>query len=133
MVAERLVNGAPEEALLAADGSPRLPHVAYDDDGYTHMDGGPLGQNLIQVERIHDVFGALRRWVRERLPDAFIGCDMFVYRRRGVIKGAVAPDVLVARHVGDDPPWTSYKLFEGRPAPSFVLEVLSGSTAVLAA
>ena len=129
MVAERLGNGAPQEALLAADGSPRLPHVAYDDDGYPNTDGEPLGQNLIQVERIHDAFGALRGWVRERLPGAFIGCDMFVYRRRGVIEGSVAPDVFVALGVGDDPPWDSYKLFEGRPVPSFVLEVLSGGTA----
>ncbi len=123
MVAERLVNGT----LLAADGSPQLPHVSYDEDGYPHSDGAPLGQNSTQVEEILSAFAALRRFVRERFPDAFTGCDMFMYPQRGSTK-SVAPDVFVAFGAGDHPR-LSYKLFEGEPVPSFVLEVLSGGTA----
>ncbi len=122
------VNGAFEATLLAADGTPRLAHVAYDDDGYPHTDGEPLGQNSTQVDQIHYAFGALRRWVRQRFPDAFTGCDMFVYPQRGRLSESVAPDVFVALGAGDHRR-NSYKLFEGEPVPSFVLEVLSGGTA----
>lgn len=122
------VNGAFEATLLAADGTPRLAHVAYDDDGYPHTDGEPLGQNSTQVDQIHYAFGALRRWVRQRFRDAFTGCDMFVYPQRAKLSESVAPDVFVALGAGDHRR-NSYKLFEGEPVPSFVLEVLSGGTA----
>ena len=122
------VNGASPTALLAADGSPRLPHVAYDGDGYPYSDGEPLGQNSPQIDQLFYAFPALRSLVRRRFPGAFVASDMFVYPRRRDLKASVAPDLFVAFDAGDY--WRdSYKLFEGEPVPAFVLEVLSGTTA----
>ena len=118
----------PAGPLLAADGSPRLPHVAYDDDGYPYSDGAPLGQNTPQTDQLFYAFPALRRWLRLRFPDAFAACDMFVYPRKGDLKAAVAPDMFVAFGAGDHAR-NSYKLWEAEPVPAFVLEVLSGTTA----
>ncbi len=91
-----------------------------------------MAQNEPQAEQIFYAFPALKRLVNRRFPGAYAASDMFVYRRRGSIAG-LAPDVFVAfgaraldRHGGKR---NSYKLFEGEPVPSFVLEVLSGTTA----
>ncbi len=114
-------------ALLAADGTPRLPHIAYDDDGYPYDDGAPLGQNKKQIDQLFYAFPALQKLVRERFPGALAASDMFVYRRRGDVRGR-APDIFVAFGADDYEERKSYKLFEGDPVPSFVLEVLSDSS-----
>ena len=118
-------------SLLAADGTPRLPHVAYDEDGYAFDDGEPLAQNDPQADQLFYAFPALKALVRERFPGAFAGCDMFVYPRRR--ESGLAPDIFVAFGAGDRDRRgrrrNSYKLFEGEPVPSFVMEVLSGTTA----
>ena len=116
--------------LLAADGTPRLPHVAYDEDGYAYNDGAPLAQNDNQADQIFYAFPALKAFVRRRFPGAFAASDMFIYPTRG--SSGRAPDIFVAFGAGDRDARgmkrNSYKLFEGEPVPSFVLEVLSGST-----
>ena len=112
----------------AADGTPRLPHVAYDDDGYPYSDGAPLAQNSPQADELFYAFPALRTLLRQRFPDAFAASDMLIYPRRGDLAASVAPDVFVAFGAGDHPR-DSYKLWEDEPVPAFVLEVLSGSTA----
>ena len=128
MSLEQLFNGAPATARLAADGSLRLPHVAYDDDGYPHSDGEPLGQNSLQIDQFYYAYPVLRSLVRQRFPGAFTACDMFVYPRPRDLAASVTPGIFVAFGAGDHPR-NSYKLFEGEPVPAFVLEVLSGTTA----
>lgn len=68
--------------------------------------------------------------MRRRFPGAFAASDMFIYPTRG--SSGRAPDIFVAFGAGDRDAKgmkrNSYKLFEGEPVPSFVLEVLSGST-----
>ena len=113
---------------LAADGTPRLPHVAYDDDGYPHSDGAPLAQNTPQLDQILYAISALKTFFRERVPDAFAASDLLIYPRRHDLRASVAPDVFVAFGAGDHAR-LSYKLWEGEPVPAFVLEVLSGTTA----
>lgn len=113
---------------LAADGTPRLPHVAYDDDGYPHSDGAPLAQNTPQLDQILYVVPALKTFLHERFPDAFAASDLLIYPRRNDLRASVAPDVFVAFGAGDHAR-LSYKLWEGEPVPAFVLEVLSGTTA----
>ena len=119
---------AAEPPLLAADGTPRLPHVAYDDEGYPHSDGAPLAQNTRQADQIFYAFPALRTFLHERFPDAFVASDLLIYPRPRDLKASVAPDVFVAFGAGDHAR-LSYKLWEGEPVPAFVLEVLSGTTA----
>ncbi len=127
MASAETYNGVSGTPLLAADGTPRLPHIAYDEDGYPHTDGEPLGQNAAQIKQIVYAFPALEALLRRRFPGALVGCDMFIYSKRGVVAGSVAPDVFVAFGAGDHLR-DSYKLFEGEPVPAFVLEVLSEST-----
>ena len=119
---------AAEPPLLAADGTPRLPHVAYDDEGYPHSDGAPLAQNTPQADQIHYAFSALRTYLHTHFPDAFVANDLLIYPRRKDLKASVAPDVFVAFGAGTHAR-LSYKLWEGEPVPAFVLEILSGTTA----
>ena len=118
---------AAEQPLLAADGTPRLPHVAYDDEGYPHSDGAPLAQNTLQAHQLIYAFSALEWFVHEHFPDAFAATDLLIYPRPHDLKASVAPDVFVAFGAGDKAR-LSYKLWEGEPVPAFVLEVLSGTT-----
>ena len=127
MTGEQWDNGAPQ-GLLAADGTPQLANVAYDDDGYPFADDQPLAQNSPQADQLFYAFPALKSWLGRRFPDAFAASDMLVYPRQGDLKASVAPDILVAFGAGDHPR-NSYKLWEGEPVPAFVLEVLSGTTA----
>ena len=127
MSSETLHNGAPRARPTAADGSPRLPHVAYDDDGYPYADGAPLAQNSPQCDQIVYAFPALRALLRRRFPGAFAASDMLIYPQQGDLAAAVAPDVFVAFGAGDHAR-NSYKLWAGEPVPAFVLEVLSGTT-----
>lgn len=119
---------APKPPPLAADGTPRLPHVAYDDEGYPHADGAPLAQNTPQADQIFYAFPALKTFLHERFPDAFVAGDLLIYPTPRDLKASVAPDVFVAFGAGDHAR-LSYKLWEGEPVPAFVLEVLSGTTA----
>lgn len=119
---------AAEPPLLAADGTPRLPHVAYDDEGYPHSDGAPLAQNTPQADQLFYAFPALKTFLRGRFPDAFAASDLLIYPRPHDLKASVAPDVFVAFGAGDKAR-LSYKLWEGEPVPAFVLEILSGTTA----
>ena len=98
---------------LAADGTPRLPHVAYDDEGYPHSDGAPLAQNTQQLEQIVYAISALKTFLHERFPDAFAASDLLIYPRRHDLRASVAPDVFVAFGAGDHAR-LSYKLWEGR-------------------
>ena len=113
---------------LAADGTPRLPHVAYDDEGYPHSDGAPLAQNTQQLDQIVYAISALKTFLHERFPDAFAASDLLIYPRRHDLRASVVPDAFVAFGAGDHAR-LSYKLWEGEPVPAFVLEVLSGTTA----
>ena len=118
-------------SLLAADGTPRLPHVAYDEDGYAYNDGAPLAQNDNQADQLFYAFPALKAFVRRRFSGAYAASDMFIYPTRG--SSGRAPDIFIAFGASDRDARgrkrNSYKLFEGEPVPSFVMEVLSGTTA----
>lgn len=96
-------NPAPQPPLLAADGTPRLPHIGYDDDGYPHSDNVPMTENTWQADQIFYAFPAIQTLLRERQLDAFAAADMFLYPRKGDLKAALVPHVLVAFGVGDYP------------------------------
>ena len=113
MSSETLHNGAPRALRTAADGSPRLPRVAYDDDGYPYADGAPLAQNSPQCDQIVYAFPALRALLRRRFPGAFAASDMLIYPQKGDLAAAVAPDVFVAFAAGDHAR-NSYKLWVRR-------------------
>ena len=111
---------------LAADGTPRLPHVAYDDDGYPHSDGKRRSENTRQADQIYYAFPALETFVHERFPDAFVASDLLIYPWPEDLKASVAPGVFVAFGAGNHAR-LSYKLWEGEPVPAFVMDILAGS------
>ena len=111
---------------LAADGTPRLPHVAYDLDGYPHSDGARRSENTRQADQFFYAVPALQTFFHERFPDAFVAGDLLIYPRPKDLKASVAPDVFVAFGAGNHAR-LNYKLWEGEPVPAFVMEILAGS------
>ena len=118
----RVVNG---DVLPAADGTPRLPYVGYDDDGYPCSAPGPVEGQRHDLE-VQYVAYSLRAWLGEHHPEACLGSDLGFYWRRGGLKRSTAPDIMVALGVGNHDR-DSFKMWEER-RPEFVLEVLSNNT-----
>lgn len=118
----------PEEPglTLAADGTPRLPHVAYDHEGYPHSDGVRRSENTRQADQFFYAFPVLKTFLHERFPDAFAASDLLIYPRPKDFKASVAPGVFVAFGAGNHAR-LCYKLWKGEPVPSFVLDILAGS------
>ena len=85
---------------LAADGRPRLPYVAYDEDGYAY-DDEPRALNSHQMDQFVYAFPVLREFVHRRFPGAFAASDLFVYPLRG--STGIAPDIFIAFDAGDGP------------------------------
>lgn len=118
----------PEEPglTLAADGTPRLPHVAYDHEGYPHSDGVRRSENTRQADQFFYAYPALKTFLRKRFPDAFVATDLLIYPWPEDLKASVAPGVFVAFGAGNQAR-LCYKLWKGEPVPSFVLDILAGS------
>ena len=118
----------PEEPglTLAADGTPRLPHVAYDHEGYPHSDGVRRSENTRQADQFFYAYPALKTFLRKRFPDAFVATDLLIYPWPEDLKASVAPGVFVAFGAGNHAR-LCYKLWKGEPVPSFVLDILAGS------
>ncbi len=85
----KLEQGASRPAALAADGTPRLPRVAHDEDGYPYDDGAPLGENQNQIAQILYAAPALEALLEERPGNAFVGCGMFVAPRESTCAWAM--------------------------------------------
>ena len=119
-------------AGFAYDGSPRLPFVDYDDDGYPSDDGSPRVASTQQWAEVVYAYDALLVHLSQRYPSGFVASDLGVFaipdERRETNRRAVAPDIMVSLESGCHMR-PSYKLIDGEPIPDFVLEVLSASTA----
>ena len=111
---------------LAADGTPRLPHVAYDHEGYPHSDGVRRSENTRQADQFFYAYPALKTFLHERFPNVFVASDLLIYPRPKDLKASVAPGVFVAFGAGNQAR-LCYKLWKGEPVPAFVLDILSGS------
>lgn len=115
------------EAGHAADGTPFLPFVEYDDEGYPSNDGVPNVENTAQQLEILYILNVLHGLHEERYSEALIASDL------GVLPDPedpdpriVAPDILFCAHAGGGFR-RSYRLGQ-EPVPDLVLEVLSMST-----
>ena len=162
----RLVNGRPRHlasrrhvaVALAHDGTPCLPYVEYDRDGFAYDDGQSNVQNQLHAEQVHYAFGAIACVLAGRTPEPLVASDLGVWHevpegvppsrrrrpRRGLVRRragedndetetpdirVVAPDVFVALQASRTPPRDSYRVDRGEPLPDFVLEILSIGTA----
>ena len=94
---------------------------------YPDEDGEPMADNEWQARTMEDTFHALNGRFKSD-PNIHVAKDLLVYYDEGNPNQALAPDVFVVRGVA--PGFrASYRIWEERRPPAFVLEVASRSTA----
>jgi Uma2 family endonuclease len=96
------------------------------DIDYPESDGRPLGETDLHRQEIVDLIDELDRRY-EASPDVYVAGDLFIYYERGKPSAVVCPDVFVVFGVPKRNRET-YKLWEEKVSPSFVIEVTSKST-----
>ena len=94
---------------------------------YPDEDGEPMADNEWQARTMEDTFHALNGRFKSD-PNIHVAKDLLVYYDEGNPNQALAPDVFVTRGVAPGLR-SSYRIWEERRAPEFVLEVASPSTA----
>ena len=94
---------------------------------YPDEDGEPMADNEWQGRTMDAVFHALDGRFKSD-PDVHVAKDLLVYYDEGNPNQALAPDVFVTRGVAPGLR-SSYRIWEERRPPAFVLEVASRSTA----
>ena len=102
-----------------------VPPVDRDDDGYPYSDSSAVESHNHERARTHLVEVVRARFADR--SDVYAASDLGLYFERGNRKALVVPDALVAFGV-DAHPDLSYKLWEQRRVPDFVMEVLSRRT-----
>ena len=94
---------------------------------YPGEDGEPMSENEWQARTMEDTFHALKGRFKSD-PNIHVAKDLLVYYDESNPNRALAPDVFVTRGVA--PGFrSSYRIWEERRPPEFVLEVASPSTA----
>ena len=94
---------------------------------YPGEDGEPMAENEWQARTMEDTFHALNGRFKAD-PNIHVAKDLLVYYDESNPNRALAPDVFVTRGVAPGLR-SSYRIWEERRAPEFVLEVASPSTA----
>ena len=102
-----------------------VPPVECDDDGYPYRDGAPVESTLHGELRSY-ASGALKVRYAAR-DDVFVAAELGLFFERGDRNALLVPDVLVTFGVGTAHR-LSYKAWEERSIPDFVLELLSART-----
>lgn len=102
-----------------------VPPVELDDDGYPYSDSLPVESRKHERARAHLVDVVQARFAGR--SDVFAASELGFYFERGNRKALVVPDAFVVFGV-DANPDLSYKLWEHRRVPDFVMEVLSRHT-----
>jgi Uma2 family endonuclease len=103
---------APEPWLLDVD--------------YPESDGRPMAETDVHAKCIIDVRFMLDRFFADR-PDVYVSGNLLLYYEQGQNTLSVAPDIFVVFGVPKRRRRT-YRLWEERQAPQFVLEVSSKGT-----
>jgi len=95
-----------------------------------YPEGPHMPEGDMQTRRRMELVVALRGWLGEHRPDAWVCCDINIYYLEGDPRVVVAPDVAVA--FGVDTAMVenkgTYKVWEAGAAPSFALEIASPNT-----
>ena len=94
---------------------------------YPGEDGEPMSENEWQARTMEDTFHALKGRFKSD-PNIHVAKDLLVYYDESNPNRALAPDVFVTRGVAPGLR-SSYRIWEERRPPAFVLEVASRSTA----
>ncbi|MDE0118149.1 MAG: Uma2 family endonuclease [bacterium] len=95
-----------------------------------YPEGPHMPEGDMQTRRRMELVVALRGWLGEHRPDAWVCCDINIYYREGDPRVVVAPDVAVAFGVdaATQENKGTYKVWEAGAPPSFALEIASPNT-----
>jgi Uma2 family endonuclease len=93
---------------------------------YPDSDGEPMAESDFQREPLIYALEALQTYFHD-WPNVYVSGDLLIYYEKGNPEAVVAPDVFVVIGVSNHKR-TSYKLWEEKKAPDFVLEITSRST-----
>ena len=93
---------------------------------YPSSDGKPMAESDAQRLTIVYATDALATWFAER-EGVYVSGDLLIYYEVGNPRASIAPDVFVVYGVAKRERMT-YRLWEERKAPAFVLEVASANT-----
>ena len=105
---------------------PERPPWPWIEVEYPSEDGEPMATNDWQWDAIVDAGKPLKMHFAA-FGDVYVGSDLLIYYDQGNPNSAVAPDVFVAFGVPKQFR-KSYRLWQERKVPDFVLEVASDST-----
>lgn len=94
---------------------------------YPVGDAPPMESDLHLLALI-SLVGSLRHHFR-RKKDVFVGGNMFLFYKEGNPHARKAPDVMVAKGVEHKENRKSFKVWEEKASPSFLLELTSKETA----
>ena len=95
-------------------------------DLYPDTDGEPMAASDFHLEILIWLLQTLKAHFAPR-PDVYVSGDILTYYTEGDPRAVIAPDVLVSFGIGRKPRHT-YKVWEERKAPDFVMEFSSKTT-----
>ena len=95
-----------------------------------YPEGPRVPEGDMQTRRRIELVVALRGWLAEHHPNAWVCCDINIYYRQGDPRVVVAPDVAVAFGVNKAAVENkgTYKVWEAGAVPAFALEIASPTT-----
>jgi Uma2 family endonuclease len=97
------------------------------DDPYPASDGKPMAETQVHVALLASRYEMLWLWLRPR--GIYVAANMFLYYKRGDIKARKAPDLMAIKGVDVTVKRRSFKTWEEKAVPCWVLELTSKKTA----
>jgi Uma2 family endonuclease len=95
---------------------------------YPDSDGKPVGETELHVTLMFELFGTLKRHLRETGVQAYVAANMFLYYEEGNPRAVVAPDVMVIPGAAAHPRRSFQSWREGGLLPAVIIELTSRGT-----
>ncbi|MBI2389291.1 MAG: Uma2 family endonuclease [Deltaproteobacteria bacterium] len=102
-----------------------MPARAKSLDPVVYPETDHMGEHELQRFIAELLRPLIERYLRQAGVVAHVGADTFIYFAKGDPTQRIAPDVYVLEGVSQDLAVSSWKLWEGTPAPRFALEVVT--------
>jgi Uma2 family endonuclease len=108
--------------------NPFVVSLVEDEEFYPSSDGQPMAETDVHVLLMANLLSMLRHWFKKN-GDVYVAANMFLYYREGHPELRTAPDVMVIKGVDGRRRRRSFKTWEEKASPCFVLELTSKKTA----
>ncbi|MBI2391167.1 MAG: Uma2 family endonuclease [Deltaproteobacteria bacterium] len=102
-----------------------MPARAKSLDPVVYPETDHMGEHELQRFIAELLRPLIERYLKSRGVVAHVGADTFLYFAKGDPTQRIAPDVYVLEGVSQELAVSSWKLWEGTPAPKFALEVVT--------